>query len=223
MKLTVGTLVSTKKLSFPQQQLVEHSGVGLIHYDILKIKTRLVNEVPENLMNVIITSKNAIPAAVHWKDHIKNIYCVGDTTAEKLVFNGFLPQMVASDSKTLADKIISSNPDHTFTYMCGDHRRDEIPQLFEENEILLNEVIVYESKVVEKAFDRIFAAVLFYSPRGVYAFAKANKHQPQCAVCIGETTAEAAREMFPNVVIANKQTVENVLTTAIKLLRDDKK
>ena len=86
-----------------------------------------------------------------------------------------------------------------------------------------NEVIVYESAVVEKSFDRIFAAVLFYSPRGVYAFAKANKQQPQQAICIGETTAAAAREVFPNVIVANKQTVENVLVTAIKLLRDDKK
>ena len=217
------TLLSTKLLTFPQQQLVENSGVGLVHYDILKISSRPIEDAHEDFKNVIITSKNAILAAVEFQKHIKKIYCVGDSTAERLVFHGFLPHMVASDSKTLADKLIQKYPDQTFTYLCGDHRRDELPQLFAKNNIKLNEVIVYESAVVEKSFDRIFAAVLFYSPRGVYAFAKANKQQPQQAICIGETTAAAAREVFPNVIVANKQTVENVLVTAIKLLRDDKK
>jgi uroporphyrinogen-III synthase len=218
-----GTLLSTKKLSFPQQQLVEHSGVGLVHYDILRIKNLEVNLVPKHIPNVIITSKNAIPALLEWKQHIKNVFCVGDVTAERLIFHGFLPQIVASDSITLAKKIMSGHAHKPFIYFCGEQRRDELPQIFADNNITLNELIVYESEIVEKSFDRIFAAVLFYSPRGVYAFAKANKHQPQCAICIGETTAAAARELFPKVVVANKQTVENVLTTAIKLLRDDKK
>jgi uroporphyrinogen-III synthase len=218
-----GTLLSTKKLSFPQQQLVEHSGVGLVHYDILQINNRVMNVVPEHILNVIITSKNAIPALLQWKQQVKNVFCVGDLTAQRLVFHGFLPQIVASDAKTLGQKMITDYSEKSFTYLCGDHRRDELPQIFADNNITLNEVIVYESEIVEKSFDRIFAAVLFYSPRGVYAFAKANKHQPQCAICIGETTAAAARELFPKVVVASKQTVENVLTTAIKLLRDDKK
>jgi uroporphyrinogen-III synthase len=218
-----GTVLSTKKLSFSQQQLVEHSGVGLVHYDILRVKNRVVNQVPEHFLDVVITSKNAIPALLEWKQQIKSVFCVGDLTAEQLIFHGFMPQLVASDSKMLGLKIITEHPEKSFIYLCGDHRRDDLPQIFADNNIVLNEVIVYESEIVEKSFDRIFAAVLFYSPRGVYAFAKANKHQPKCSICIGETTATAARELFPNVVVANKQTVENVLITAIKLLRDDKK
>ena len=218
-----GTLLSTKKLSFTQQQLAAHSGVGFVHYDILKIKKRLLVQIPENLQHVIITSKNAIAALAGWKNYVKNIYCVGDVTAERLIYNGFTPKMIASDSQALAAKIIDQYPDKSFTYLCGDHRREELPQLLAAANIPVKEVIVYESAIVEKSFDRIFAAVLFYSPRGVYAFAKANKHQPQCAICIGETTAAAARELFSNVLVAKKQTVENVLVTAINVLRDDKK
>jgi len=217
------TFLSTKKLTFAQQQLVVHSGFGFVHYDILSIESVNLLKSPENLEHVIITSKNAIPAVLDLKKDIKNIYCVGDVTTERLIFNGMIPQLTASDSKTLATKIRTSHSGKSFTYLCGDHRREELPQLLREHQIPLEEVIVYESAIVEKSFDCIFAAVLFYSPRGVFAFAKANKHQPQCAICIGETTAAAARELFPSVVVANKQTVENVLTTAIKLLRDDKK
>lgn len=218
-----GTLLSTKRLSFPQLQLVEHSGVGCVHFDILKIKRRQIDQIPQNIQNVIITSKNAISALLECRQHVKNIYCVGDKTTEQLLFHGMMPQLTASDGATLADKIIASHSSKSFTYLCGDHRRDELPEKLATHQIKCEEVIVYESAVVEKSFDRIFAAVLFYSPRGVFAFAKANKHQPQHAICIGETTAAAAREYFPNVVVATKQTVENVLTTAIKLLRDDKK
>jgi len=216
-----GTLLSTKKLTFTQQQLVENSGIGLVHYDILKIVQREFGNKPEIFENVIITSKNAIPAAFEWKKNIKNIYCVGDITADRLVFHGFTPQLVASDSATLAQKIISNHADKKFTYFCGDHRRDELPQLLAQNNIALKELIVYESVIVNKSFDRTFAAVLFYSPRGVIAFAKANKHQPQYAICIGETTATAAREFFSKVVVATKQTIENVIVTAIKTVRDD--
>ena len=115
-----GTLLSTKKLSFPQQQLVEHSGVGLIHYDILRIKNREVTAFPGDIPNVIITSKNAIPALLDRRQQIKNVFCVGDVTAERLIFHGFSPQMVASDAKTLAEKIILSKSYTTFTYLCGE-------------------------------------------------------------------------------------------------------
>lgn len=218
------TILSTKILTVPQQQLLLHSGLGYVHYDILKI-TR-VNYIPldsNQLEQVIITSQNALPVVASNLETIKNIYCVGSVTAQRLEDLGIVPQVTTASALELAHHLVQHLPDHQFTYLCGNRRRDDLPDVFNKHKVKLKEVIVYESTEVVKSFDRMFAAVLFYSPRGVYAFAKANKHQPQCSICIGDTTAAAARELYKNVLVATKQTVENVLATAIKKLRDDKK
>ncbi len=217
------TILSTKKLTSSQQQLIENSGVGYAHYNILDIKEIPLQAGNHALENIIITSQKAIPAVLASRSHVQNIFCVGDVTAALLVSHGLVPAIVASNAIALAERIAEKHADRSFTYLCGNHRRDGLPELLKDKNISLNEVIVYESVIVEKSFDRTFAAVLFYSPRGVFAFAKANNHKPPYAICIGETTAAAARNVYDNVIVANKQTVENVLVTAINLLRDDKK
>lgn len=218
------TILSTKILTVPQQQLLLHSGLGYVHYDILKIAmVEYMTLDSSQLEQVIITSQNALPAITSHLNNLKKIYCVGSVTAQRLEELGIVPQVTTANALELAHYLVQHFPDHQFTYLCGNRRRDDLPDVFYKHKVKLKEVIVYESAEVVKSFDRIFAAVLFYSPRGVYAFAKANKHQPQCSICIGDTTAAAARELYENVLVATKQTVENVLVTAIKKLRDDKK
>ncbi|SCY29530.1 uroporphyrinogen-III synthase [Nonlabens sp. Hel1_33_55] len=217
------TLLSTKLLTLPQQQLVLNSDIGLVHYDILRTDNLKADLSSYPLEHVIITSKNATHPITDYKEQIKSIYCVGSVTADALKELEFEPKIIAKNARELALQLVARFPDKKFTYLCSDNRRDELPDIFKSHKVSLNEVIVYESSIVHKSFDRIFEAVLFYSPRGVYAFAKANKHQPKCSICIGETTAAAAKEHFENVHVANKQTIENVLVTAIKILRDDKK
>ncbi len=219
--VTNPTLFSTKKLTASQQELVLNTGIGLVHYDILKTTARSFDPLHIDTKALVITSKNAIPALKKIKQQPGQLYVVGHITGELLKAEGFAVTIVATNARELAAYIISQNEQASLTYLCGSHRRQELPELLADHKIELKEVIVYDSIIVNKSFDRIFAAGLFYSPRGVYAFAKANQNQPQCAVCIGETTARAAREVFSRVVVAQKQTVENVLVTAIKELRND--
>ena len=127
----------------------------------------------------------------------------------------------AQNAQELAAHIIENHHHKSFDYLCSEQRRDELPDLLKAQKIELKEHIVYRSVAVVRSFDRIFAAVLFYSPRGVSAFAKANKFQPHHVICIGETTATEAKKWYKNVRIANKATVENTIVTAIKLLKND--
>jgi uroporphyrinogen-III synthase len=106
--------------------------------------------------------------------------------------------------------------------LCSKQRRKELPALFLDHNIPLKVLFVYRSIAIMKSFDRTFAAVTFYSPRGVHAFAKANpSNQPLIAICIGNTTASTATHYYKNVKIATRQTIENTLITAIKALRND--
>ncbi len=216
------TILSTKKLTDAQQELVLNSGLGLVHYDILQITTGSIGEELDG-EGIIITSKNAIPA-LYKIEKRKPVFVVGTVTASLL--DGFDIKHVANNARDLAKYIISRHSDLRFDYLCGDHRRDELPDLLRAQNIALKEHVVYHSATVSKSFDRTFAAVLCFSPRGVLAFAKANpsnkqKTQKSIAVCIGDTTAATARDFFENVVVSKRTTVESVLITAIKALKND--
>jgi uroporphyrinogen-III synthase len=214
-------ILSTKTLTESQVELVLNNGWSITHYDVLK--TEHISITPcSNWGHVIITSKNAIPAVLENRDHIKQISCVGDVTHNLLISHGITPLETAYYSSDLALKLTDTYPDHYFTYLCSKERREELPALFLDKKIPLKELIVYSSIAVMKSFDRIFAAVTFYSPKGVHAFAKANpNNKPLLAICIGDTTARTAVHYYKNVKTATKQTVENTLITAIKALRND--
>lgn len=215
------SLLSTKIITPAQQELVLNTGIGLTQYDILKTEYVILKE---NVVwdHIIITSKNAIPAILPYLSLIQNIYCVGNKTAALLQENGLQPKYIAQNAVELAIELTSHYSNQDYYYLCSEQRRDELPAFFLDKKIPLKEVFAYRSIAVVKTFDRIFAAIAFYSPRGVHAFAKANpKNKTLIAVCIGDTTATTARLYFKNIVIANKQTIENTLITAIKALRND--
>jgi len=215
------SILSTKRLTESQVELVLNTGIGLTHYDLLKTQPIHIDS-NESWEQVIITSQNAIPALLAHRKFIKNVYCVGEVTAVSLKKNGIHPIHIADNAADLAKTLINNYPKKSFLYLCSGQRRDELPALFLKEKTPLKELFVYRSIAVMKSFDRIFAAVIFYSPRGVHAFAKANpNNQPLNAICIGKTTASTAASYFKNVKIATKQTVENTLITAIKVLRND--
>ncbi|MGB5980700.1 MAG: uroporphyrinogen-III synthase [Nonlabens sp.] len=212
----LSTILSTKLLTLPQQELILNAGIGLVHYDVLEIEKS-----HENLMlngdAVIITSKNALDAIKkHQID--KPVFCVGEVTAALL--SDYQVVFTAQNARELADYLIENQSHLSFDYLCGSHRRDELPELLKSQNINLTEHIAYHSSEVSKSFDRTFARVLFYSPRGVLAFAKANL-PPKTAVCIGNTTAAEARKHFKTVLTATKPTVTNTIVTAIKSLKND--
>ena len=216
------TILSTKKLTAAQQELVLNTGLGLVHYDALSV---VFLPVPVDVIfskAIIITSKNAIHALEQRDKSQHLLYCVGDNTAQQLKSLGFKVGYTAQNARELAHYLVQlANATSSYTYVCGEHRRDELPALFRAQKITFNEVNVYRTIMVKRHYSRIFDAVLCYSPRGVFAFAKANPKTASCAICIGETTAKTARSFFKNVIVANHPTVENTLITAYKTLQHD--
>ncbi len=218
------SILSTKKLTAPQQELILNAGIGIVHYDVLETQ-QLEHKLPLSSDAVIITSKNALTALAN-VPVTTPVFCVGTVTSG-LIENHEV-KFTAQNAQELAEHIIQEHNNQSFDYLCSEQRRDLLPDLLRAQNIELVEHIVYRSTAVLKSFDRIFAAVLFYSPRGVSAFApacrtgrKANSLQSHHAICIGETTATEAKKWYKNVRIANKATVENTIVTAIKLLKND--
>ena len=220
------SVLSTKKLTIAQKELLLNSGLTLVEYDAIGIE--LIDfEMPSNVTNAIFSSQNAVRAFLrHPKRPISELtlFCVGPKTAATLEDNGYSVSKIAENSSNLTDFIIKNHKNNAFHYFCGNKRRDELPLGLKHENIRFKEIETYKTVLKNRRFTRTFDALLFYSPSGVESYVSANLDPPgdknpaglPAAICIGPTTASAAENYFGNVITANSTSVESVIAKAAK-------
>lgn len=214
------TILSTKKLKPNQRELLLNAGVSFVEYNAIDIKCTPF-ELPDDIKNVIITSQNGARAFIKkiaQSDIVENCFTVGEKTSALLVQNDVKVIKTAQNASKLADFIVKNYRSDQFTYFCGKQRRDELPDTLKDAGVICKEVVVYEAYLNEQSFDQKFDGILFFSPSGVSAFAKANTSK-SIAFCIGETTASEARKHFETVVVSNATTIESTIAKAVKTLK----
>ncbi len=215
------TILSTKILTPPQQELVLSAGLGFVHYNAISTHS-LEFELEPNFDFYLFTSKNAVLSFLErYPSNGHKAFCVGEKTAQLLTENGFTVIAFANNALDLAHNIIKKHPTASFLFFSGNQRREALPKTLQENNIWYKEVVVYQTLLQPKMFQRSFDAVLFYSPSGVQSFSAQNNLKDHWAFCIGETTAAEAKKHTDQITIANKPTVENVLVQAIKHFRSN--
>lgn len=215
------TILSTRKLSLSQRELLLNAGVALVEYNAITIEN-ISFEIPLKIQNAIFTSQNGIKAFLEnnvLSSAVENCFCVGEKTKLLLKKSGFNVIKMTEYASELADYIVKNHKNESFHFFCGNIRSDEIPSKFEENDIVFEEVEVYKTTLIPKKFERQFAAVLFFSPSGVRSFFTENGNIGM-AICIGKTTASEAKKYTENVVISNATTVESVIAKAVKTLKE---
>jgi uroporphyrinogen-III synthase len=209
------TVLSTKKLTPSQRSLLLQAGIGLVEYDAIGIELADF-DVNGSIKNAIITSQNTINGLVDKRVGIKNCFCVGVKTKAMLEANGYQVKVMKDYGKELAEIIVKEFADESFTFFCGNLRRDEIPELLKEKNVSFSEVVVYQTVLKPKKFERTFDGVMFFSPSGVKSFMKENTLENTIAFCIGTTTAAEAEKYTHEIIIAKKPTIENVIVQVVK-------
>jgi len=213
------SILSTKKLSEAQKELLLNANVAYVEYDAIKIEF-LEAETPEaEIENAIFTSKNAVKAIQQYETNISNCFCVGENTKKLLIKNGQNVVETAQNASDLAKIIVKKYKNASFLFFCGNLRRDELPDFLEANNITLKEQVVYKTYLNAKKFDRNFDGVLFFSPSGIRSHVVENNIKNSISFCIGSTTATEAKKHTNTTIIANKPTVENVIVQAVKYFK----
>lgn len=92
-------------------------------------------------------------------------------------------------------------------------RRDTIPNAFQKNNIIFEEIEVYQTVLTPHKMDNQVDGILFFSPSAVQSYVMENAITNEICFCIGTTTA--AELTTNNKVIANQPTVENVIIQCI--------
>ena len=208
-------IYSTKSLTEDQRFLFNEK-VKSESSDFVKISLNRIHPrfLKNEIQNVVITSQNAVDALLTNYSAIelqfKNIYCVGRRT-KKMIENRIGKVLhTEKNAKKLADHLVDHMEGTEVTYFCSDARLDDLPKILAENNITVNEVEAYQTKLDSIELPESVEGVMFYSPSTVQSYKKENDANG-IAFCIGETTAKEASKHFDDIRIAKVPTVESVI------------
>jgi len=147
--------------------------------------------------SIAFTSSNAVNFFVmnpYCKELLKtkSIFSISGKTANSLMKLGVKLALTASNASTLADKIVKTNF-KSVLHPCGNLKLDSLAIKLKEAHIKYNPLLVYETVLNKNIkLNKVYDAIMFYSPSGVESFFSANEWITiTIACCIGETTAEA--------------------------------
>lgn len=213
------SVLSTRKLTRGQRELLLNAGMGLVEKDFISI-VPLEFSVVELPRNLIFTSQNTVTI---FDQHFKtgkpvdrNIFCVGEKTAALLSEKGYSVRESAHYGAELAQIIVERYKEEEFMFFCGKKRNPNLPEALLQNNIRFTEKHIYDTLFTPTKIDRIFEGVLFFSPSGVKSYCKENVLTESTAFCIGTTTAAEAEKHTSRIVLATKPTIENVIVQVIR-------
>ncbi len=220
-------ILSTKKLLPNQKQVLLDANITLIEEDFIETKIKnfelyLRGTKQSHINNnLIFTSQKAVQSVLqHPKCEdlkSKNVFSVGMKTKDLLTENGFNVIAYTGYAADLAEIISLIYSKESYTFFSGNLRRDILPNTLKENGITFNEIEVYETNITSKKIKEKIDGILFFSPSAVESYSKLNVIKEEMCFCIGETTAEALEnKKVKNIIIADKPSVENVITEVIE-------
>lgn len=207
-------ILSTKKLSPSHKAFLESKGISVVDYDAISIKFRDV-QIPAGFEFLIFTSKNAVRAFLKQSDKVglQNLicFCVGEKTRALLEANGFKVLFSAGNAMDLARYLAKEHHNNRMLFICGNQRRDELPNLLHEYHMALTELVVYDTVANPLTQPGDFEGMLFFSPSGVNSYFSCNPPGEAIAYCIGPTTAAAASDYTVKYKCADTPTLESLL------------
>lgn len=165
---------------------------------------------------VVFTSMNAVEAVaaqLEGQEPDWTIYCIGNATLR--LAEEYFPQAViagdAANAADLADLIVDSGEVEEVFFFCGNQRRDELPDILAQNDIVVNEIIVYQTIALPHKLDKAYDGILFFSPSAVDSFFTANKAGQAILFAIGNTTAGAIKKHTANRIVVAEEPVKEAL------------
>jgi uroporphyrinogen-III synthase len=218
------TILSTRPLANAIIRIATEKNIVIETISLIETEPIITEEVKENIIDLlkqpqvaVFTSMNAVEAVAAYLSAAKTnwkIFCIGSTT-KKLVKGYFGENAIAGtadSASALADVIINEKNISSVTFLCGDKRRDELPEKLRNHKIEVNELVVYKTFEKAQTISKQYDAVLFYSPSAVNSFFSVNEPNHQAILfAIGNTTANEIKKFSNNKIIIGKEPVKELL------------
>jgi len=158
----------------------------------------------------VFTSRSAVEA-VKSIPLSKKIYAIGKQTAEGLS-NTILPQK--STATDLA-KLIIENNEKKVIFICGNKRREDLPEYLKSFNVEVKEVHVYQTINLNKTLNlHSVDGLAFMSPSAVYSLSENNGFNGLPCFAIGPTTAQALKNEGQDCIISNNTDARSIVEVA---------
>ncbi len=215
------SILATKILSNEHRQAFIDAKIDLLEDDFIAI-TNNDFELSNINQNLIFSSQNAILSLLVQPDweklQSKTVFCVGLKSKELLEKNGFTVAVYMDYASELAEIITLIYNKESFTFFSGNLRKETLPKALKEAGVPLNEIETYQTKLTPFKISAAekFDGILFFSPSAVESYLKDNKIKNEICFCIGETTAEALKEVTKNIVLPEIPSTELLIEEVIQ-------
>jgi uroporphyrinogen-III synthase len=164
----------------------------------------------------VITSQSAAKIINEFPKISTKIYCVGQRTASYFK-NPIYPEI--NTALELA-KLIEQNKEKSVVFFCGNKRRDDLPKYLNSIKIEVKEVIVYDTKIIDKNVNlHDYDALAFMSPSSVNAMANKNGFGELTCFAIGKTTGEALSQHNQKYKLSEEPNAASIIDAAEYFLK----
>jgi uroporphyrinogen-III synthase len=218
------TILATKTLADNQRKAFIEAGIDLFEEDFI-ISQKIEFELKDTHESLIFTSQNAVLSLLEHPDldkiKTKKTYCVGVKTKTILTENGFEVVAYADYASELAEIISLVYNTEKFTFLSGNLRKEDLPRILKESNVVFNEIKVYETELTPCKIKEKLDAILFFSPSGVNSYLKNNKIKHELCFCIGNTTAEALIGITKKIILPEMPDIDLMVEMVIENYKED--
>lgn len=211
-------VLSTRKVGQSHHQQIGESMIDWVEEDFIGIEPCVfsVNQ-PRDIL--LFTSQNAVKSVLNnpASAELKRIpaICVGIKTQELLAQNGWTVLAWTHYAKELTEVIQQQFATQSFSFFCGNIRREVLPTFFNQHQILFDEYEVYQTVKYPHQIQQKLDGICFYSPSAIESFLQNNSITTEVCFCIGDTTADALKGITTQIVVASQPTIEATLSACL--------
>jgi uroporphyrinogen-III synthase len=169
----------------------------------------IVTEYGTDKLNVVFTSAHAVKIVSGLLKQKPDwvIYCIRNETRIAVLnwFGSEVECKFASNALYLSRLMISEGVKEAL-FFCGDQRLDILPDNLRKNGVLLNELIVYDTRLMPVKLKEPPEIILFFSPTAVKSFFSMNDiSSGTTVIAMGTTTAAALKQYTEHPVIISPE------------------
>lgn len=211
-------VLSTRILSDAHRQLFHIPGIQWVEKDFITIEPQAFTvEAVRDL--VVFTSQNAVKSVLN-NPHAqllktKPAICVGIKTKALLEQQGWEVKAWTHYAKELTAVIERDFLTCSFSFCCGNIRRETLPTFFKQHNLIFDEYEAYQTVKQPHTLQHKVDGICFYSPSAIESFLQNNQLTTEVCFCIGDTTADALKGITTQIVVASQPTIEATLSACL--------
>lgn len=220
-------ILSTKKLKDSFIQEASRLGFRVLAHDFIAIKIQTgmpeAHAITKAHQHIIFTSANAVKAYQKnidkhgLKTPHKKLHCLqGETYNAAARLQNVEIVSRAENAFQLAQVMLRQHHMENASFFCGNKRSDALPGLLRQQNIVVDETVLYQTNFVHHKIKEAYKGVLFFSPSAVESFFQSNflPENIPC-FCIGDTTKNALRQYVDNEAIVAETCSQEAVMQAL--------